>query len=339
MKPEVLREKLIECLSGKFRERHAEYTQDDHGSILLKCPLKAFYDMREPILDIQTCIRFQTGLNWDEKVKELLTELFGPTEEESVEFHGTIFSPDYMHNEFIVEVKFTDTLYYGRPRNHDVDQLAQYCAVTHKLVGFLLYITLNVYDPESGKFQPDLVIFRYDYTPTQLEELRQLIADKISQYTLIFDILEHGGELDPTWVSANYAWECKYCDYSIRCKEIKQTQEAQNMPYKKVTYNGEPETEFREFPETFKFTKAGDKLEGVVLAIRAVEYQNKRSGKQEHTTVYEIETKKGTFSVWGGRKDFDNKMGQVQEGQKVKIERLAQEGTRFIPFDVAVWED
>lgn len=342
MKAEMLREKVIERLSGKSKQRfYAEFYQQNHSTLLLKCPLKAYYNRAEPTLDVQTQIRFQTGRQWDETIKNILTELFGPSEDndEPIEFAGFKFSPDYLYKDFVVEIKFTDTLYYGKPHNSYIDQLAQYCAVAHKSQGFLLYVTLNIYDHETGEFKPDIVIFEYIYELAQLEELRQLIRDKSSQYTLIFDILEKGGELDPNWISANYRWECKYCEYQFRCKEIKEQLEETNMPYKKVDYNGEPETEYREFPETFRFDKAGDKLEGTVVAIRAVEYQNKRSGRQEHTTVYEIDTKKGTFSVWGGRKDFDNKMAQIQEGQKVKIERKKQVGTRYIPYEVQVWED
>jgi hypothetical protein len=327
-------------MSGKFLAEHETYHSERHGSKLLKCPLKAYFDRANPKLDIQTMIRFKNGLFWDDYLKGILSEEFGETKIERAEFEETIFSPDYARQKWIAELKFTESLPYGKPRTKDIDQLSQYCAVNEINEGFLIYVTLNHYNASSGAFEPDLLVFKFTFTNEQLAELRTLIKNNISQYTLIFSILDEGGELDPSFVATAYKWECRYCDHTIKCESIKKQIEEQNMPYRKVEFEGE---EYRdEFPETFRFKKPGDTIEGVLLAKRDVEFKNSRTGKMDHTTVYEIETASGkVFSIWGGRKDFDNKIAQVTEGQQIRVTMLDRKdtNTQYIPYSVEIWED
>lgn len=64
--------------------------------------------------------------------------------------------------------------------------------------------------------------------------------------------------------------------------------------------------------ETFKFEKVGDFIEGILVSKRDI------VTSVGPTKVYNIEKDGVTKTVWG-KKSIDDKMAQVNEGDKVKI--------------------
>ena len=165
----------------KEREDNIIYVTD-----LCRCPLKAEFERRYPIIKVKILPQFVVGSLIHAGLQQLLEkhgfriEVEGCKQIENYEIHGRI---DAIKGETGVEIKFSRSD-QGIPYEHHKLQ----CAIYNWLFG--LRKTILVYITPDRVAEYKITNIPDDYTIKKLIEWKEY---------------------------PRYHWECKYCEYSIIC--------------------------------------------------------------------------------------------------------------------------
>lgn len=198
-------DKFLQDLKQKMNAEDEERLNEIHVSDLVYCLKKAYYRRKgfEKIETRESLMTKSIGKGLHE-FYELLKNYVKEAEVRKYDVVGTID----MLGEYPVELKTSRKNIKDVsdiPENY-IRQIAYYCILTNKKIGFLIHIYI---------VKPSIKIFKLDYSQV-IEKYKKEFFERLEKLKKALE------DDDPSILEgSNYSWECKECPFRSICLKKK----------------------------------------------------------------------------------------------------------------------
>lgn len=195
-------ERIFKDLLERYKLLHNR--PDIHGTDGIYCLRKAYYDKKEYLPPTPNeLLYFLTGLGLQDVLTQSMNANTICYQDSGLKI---LFSPDYIVDEMLIELKTTrinqNRLDVGEFPDGWIKQLKSYCKVLNKNMALLIVITL---------VSPAISYYELSFTDNEIEDNWKWLINRL---LLLDDALKNN--IPPE--ALNQDWECKECRYSARCK-------------------------------------------------------------------------------------------------------------------------